>query len=119
VSAPGGAEVAWKAIEEGARVVASDGAEIGTVSEIAGDAEADIFSGLVVSTSRLGSDRFIPAERVTGIWPTRVETSLTVAESERLAEYKASVEEHWEPPDDFLTRILRRLGLLRRRDPRD
>jgi sporulation protein YlmC with PRC-barrel domain len=118
VSAPEEPQVAWKAVEEGAVVLASDGEEIGTVSEIAGDAEADIFSGLVVSTSRLGEDRFLPAERVTGIWPRRVETSVSTAESEQLEKYRAAIEEHWEPSDDFLTRLLRRLG-LRGRPPRD
>jgi hypothetical protein len=115
VSAPEQPQVAWKAIEEGAVVVAADGSELGTVTEIAGDAEADIFSGLVVSKGVLGHDRFVPAERVTGIWPTRIETSLSRAEAERLEEYRPAVEERWEPSDDLVTRILRRLGLLRRR----
>lgn len=118
MSAPAEPQVAWTAIEEGAVVLASDEKQIGTVREIAGDSEADIFSGLVVSTSRLGEGRFLPAERVTGIWPRRVETSVSTDESERLEKYEPPVEEHWAPSDDFLTRLLRRLG-LRRRPPRD
>ena len=84
-----GAEVSWKAIEKGARVVASDGEEIGKVAEIAGDSEADIFSGLVVSMSRLGRNRFLPAEQ--------------------LEEYSDPVAERWQPSEGgFLSRIFRR-----------
>ena len=118
MSAREGPEVAWKAIEQGAVVIGSDGEEIGTVTEIAGDPQADIFSGLVISISRLGHDRFLPAERVTGIWPSRVETSISNAQAEQLGDFEATVEERLEPQDDFFTRILRRLGLFDRR-PRD
>jgi sporulation protein YlmC with PRC-barrel domain len=104
-----GAEVSWKAIEKGARVIASDGEEIGRVAEMAGDSEADIFSGLVVSMSRLGRNRFLPAERVRAIWPDRVETSLTVANAEQLEEYSDPVAERWQPSEGgFLSRIFRR-----------
>lgn len=90
-------EVSWMAIEKGARVLGADGEEIGRVREIAGDAEADIFSGLVISVSRLGANRFLPAERVTGIWSRRVETSVTGEQAERLPEYEEPVAERWHP----------------------
>ena len=112
-------KVSWMAIEKGASVLASDGAEIGTVSEIAGDTEADIFSGLVVSVSRLGANRFLPSERVTGIWPDRVETSVTVEQAEQLAAYEEPVAERWQIPDDFMTRLRRLFGFYGRRGPRD
>src|SRR5207237_5860370 len=70
-------QVAWIAIDEGAIVLAADGSEIGKVKEVAGDEEHDIFDGLVVSHSRLDADRYIASERVTGIWPDKVATSLT------------------------------------------
>ena len=107
------------AIEKGARVLASDGEEIGTVHEIAGDAEADIFSGLVVSVSRLSAKRFLPSERVTGIWPDRVETSMTAAQAEGLAEYDEPVAERWQAADDFMTRLRRFFGFYGKRGPRD
>ena len=112
-------EVSWKAIEEGAVVLGSNGEEIGTVSEIAGDAEADIFSGLVVSVSRLSANRFLPAERVTGIWPNRVETSVSVEQAEQLEDYEEPVAERWQTPDDFMTRLRRLLGFYGKRGPRD
>jgi hypothetical protein len=102
-------EVSWKTIEKGARVDASDGQELGKVVEIAGDSEADIFSGLVVSLSRLGSHRFLPSERVTGIWPDRVSTSIASDEVERLPEYEEPVAERWQPPaPGFLSRFFGR-----------
>ena len=41
-------QVAWIAIELGAVVVAADGSQMGTIKEIAGDEEHDIFDGLVL-----------------------------------------------------------------------
>ncbi len=105
-------EVSWKAIEQGARVHGSDGEEIGKVDEIAGDAEADIFSGLVISSSLFSARRFLPAERVSGIWADRVETSLTAEQAEALKEYEEPVSERWDVPDDgFVSRVRRFLGL--------
>jgi hypothetical protein len=102
-------EVSWKSIEKGARVHASDNQELGKVVEIAGDTDADIFSGLVVSLSRLSSNRFLPSERVTAIWPDRVETSVASDEVESLAEYEQPVDERWQPPGPgFLRRLFGR-----------
>lgn len=112
-------QVSWKAIERGSRVLASDGKEIGKVKEIAGDAEADIFSGLVISTSALGSNRFLPAERVAGIWPERVTTDLGAGEVERLAEYRDPVSERLQIQDDFMNRLRRLFGFTRKRGPRN
>jgi len=91
-------EVSWKGIETGARVFAAGAEEIGTVKEIAGDSDADIFSGLVVSLSRLSANRFLPSERVTAIWPDRVETDLTAEQAESLEDYDEPVAERWQPP---------------------
>jgi hypothetical protein len=99
VSEGGAAEpqVAWKAIEANATVVSSDGEEIGQVAEIAGDSTADIFDGLVVSLGMIGANRHLPAERVTAIWPTRVEVDLTRAEIEALPDYEQPQSERWQP----------------------
>jgi hypothetical protein len=116
MSAP---EVSWKAIEEGASVLSPEGEEIGRVNEVAGDADADIFSGLVISVQRLGPNRFVPSERVTGIWPDRVETTVSAGEAESLKEYEEPVAERWAPPDDFMTRVRRFFGFYGKRGPRD
>jgi hypothetical protein len=72
-------QVAWKAIEEGADVVAADGEVAAHVSRIVGDSDADVFTGLAVTVHAFGHERFIPAERVGGIWPRRVEVDLSPA----------------------------------------
>jgi hypothetical protein len=102
--------VSWKAIERDAVVVSSDGEEAGRVAEVAGDPEADIFNGLVLSLGTLGKDRYLPAERVRGIWPQRVEVDATAAELRALPAYEEPVAERVVPRDSFLTRLRRLLG---------
>jgi hypothetical protein len=73
---PSEPQVAWKAIEEGADVVATDGEVHGRVSRVVGDSNADVFTGLAITTSAFGGERFVEAERVRGIWSRRVEVDL-------------------------------------------
>ena len=73
-------QVSWKALEQDATVVTSDGDESARVAEIVGDPAADIFNGLVVTLGMLDKNRDLPAERVKGIWPRRVEVDLTAAD---------------------------------------
>jgi hypothetical protein len=103
-------QVSWKAIERNARVVSSDGHDVGKVSEVAGDPNADIFDGLVVSLGTLDRDRYLAAERVRAIWPDRVEVDATAAEIEQLPEYEEPVAERWLPGDSVLARIRRFFG---------
>ena len=81
-------EVSWKVIEAGAPVTTTDGKKAGTVSRVVGDTDADVFTGLAIKVGILGSERFIPSERVVGIWPDRVEVDLGQAELEGLPEYE-------------------------------
>ncbi len=99
--------VSWKAIEKNAVVISSDGQEAGKVSEVAGDPNADIFHGLVISLGAVGANRYLPAERVRVIWPDRVEVDVRAAEMEALSEYEEPVAERWRSPDDFVTRLRR------------
>jgi uncharacterized protein YrrD len=59
--------VSWLTIEPGWTVVAGDGTEVGTVDEVVGDANADIFNGLAVATGLLSRPKYVPAERVAEI----------------------------------------------------
>ena len=59
--------VSWLLIEKGWRVVGRDGRGLGTVHEVVGDTEDDIFNGLAVSPGFLRSPHYVPAERVAGI----------------------------------------------------
>jgi len=92
-------QVAWLAIEAGASVVAADGSEVGTMKEVAGDDDRDIFHGLVVMVPGVEHDGYIPAERVTAIWPTRVHTDLAADEAHSLPPYKASPVTEWHADD--------------------
>ena len=41
--------VSWLQIEQGWKVVASDGTAVGTVAQVEGDKQSDIFDGLAVT----------------------------------------------------------------------
>ena len=90
-------QVAWKAIEQNATLVSADGEEVGQVAEIAGDSTADIFDGLVVSLGVLGTNRYLPAERVRGIWPDRVEVDLPADAIRELPPYEEPQAQRWQP----------------------
>lgn len=102
-------QVSWKALEQDATVVSSDGDESGRVVEIVGDPEADIFNGLVVDLGLLDKNRHLPAERVKAIWPKRVEVDATLEELKALPPYEEPVVESLEPEGGFLNRLRRLL----------
>jgi hypothetical protein len=101
-------QVSWKAIESDALVFSSEGEQVGTVSRIVGDADADVFTGLAISVDTLGPERFLASERVRGIWPTRVDVALTKAEIESLPDYEETPTVYWRP-DGGILGFLRRL----------
>lgn len=78
--------VSWLLIEPGWKVVTSGGEEVGTVDEVLGDRNADIFDGLAVKTSLLGAPRYVEADRVGVITPGRVQLDLSREEVDRLPE---------------------------------
>ena len=59
--------VSWFVIERGWRVLGPDGKELGTVDEVLGDSDADIFNGLQVLTGLLATPSYVPSERVAEI----------------------------------------------------
>ena len=84
------------AIEEGAEVFSVEAEAVGRVSRVVGDAEADVFTGLAIRLSALGSERFVPSERVTGIWPDRVDVDVSSAAVEQLPEYQDAPAVRWQ-----------------------
>ena len=82
--------VSWFVVERGWPVVDADGEELGSVDEVIGDADSDIFNGLSVSTGLLGRPRYVSAERVREIVEGRVALDLDRAEFDRLAEHEAA-----------------------------
>jgi uncharacterized protein YrrD len=80
--------VSWFVVEPGWTVTASDGEEVGTVHEIIGDEDADIFDGLAVSAGLLRRPRYVPAESVGEITNGRVRLTVTADAFERLDEHQ-------------------------------
>lgn len=74
--------IAYTALERGTAVVSSDGREFGTVEHVLAVDEVDVFDGIVVKTAE--GIRFVDADRVGTIYPTRVETTLSDAEADAL-----------------------------------
>ena len=103
-------QVSWKTIERDAVVVAADGSEGARVVEVAGDLDADIFSGLVVRAGTLDAKRFLPAERVRAIWAQRVQVDLTPEAIAALAPFEEPVVARLEDKGGFFSRLRRRLG---------
>ena len=85
--------VAWKVVEKGWPVYDSDGAQIGTVHEIAGDTEHDIFDGFGVKTSALGHVKYVPAEIVASIAVGEVRLSVPRSGVDALEDLHPEVEE--------------------------
>jgi uncharacterized protein YrrD len=85
--------VSWKAVEKGWPVYDRDGEQIGTIHEIAGDEEADIFDGFGVKTARFGHVKYVPAEIVASIAVGEVRLSIPGDGVAPLEDMRAEVEE--------------------------
>ena len=81
--------VSWFVVERGWEVVGSDGSKLGTVEEVLGDPELDVFDGLSVATGLLGKPRYVPSELVQEIVEGSVRLTIGRDEAERLNEYDA------------------------------
>ncbi len=79
--------VSWFLIEKGWRVVDRDGEEVGTVEEVTGDENADIFDGLSISSGLFSHARYVPSEQVDEITEGTVKLALTKDEVEALQEF--------------------------------
>ena len=79
--------VSWLLIRPGWKVYAADSREVGEVDDIAGDSGADIFDGLSVATSALGTPRYVPAEQVGTIEDGVVHLTITHEEAASLVDY--------------------------------
>ncbi len=80
--------VSWLMVEKGWQIVGANGDKLGTVDEVLGDSDADIFNGLSVSSGLLGKVRYLPAERVREIVEGRVVVDLDQDGFERLGAHE-------------------------------
>jgi hypothetical protein len=77
--------IAWRALERGARVYASDGEQLGKLSRVVADDLKDIFSGIAFQRGMLGDEFFAPAPLVDSITTDGIHLSMTGDEArERL-----------------------------------
>ena len=79
--------VSWFVIERGWRVVDRDGEEVGTVDEVTGDENADIFDGLSLQSGFFSDARYVPSEHVAEITDGTVRLDLARKEVEALQEF--------------------------------
>ena len=77
--------VSWKVVEPGWKVRDAAGKELGSVAQITGDPEADIFDGLTITQGGgiLDKPKYLPAEQVERI----VEGEIVVAAGAQLEDY--------------------------------
>jgi hypothetical protein len=81
--------VAWKVVERGWAVVASDGGAVGKVNEVLGDPEADIFDGLAVGAGAiLDRPLYVPSESVGPIEEGTVHLTIDAEEYGRSQPYE-------------------------------
>jgi hypothetical protein len=85
--------VSWKVVERGWAVYDSEGEQVGTVDEIAGDEEHDIFDGFGIKTSAFGAVKYVPAESVGSIAEGEVRLTVSGDEAARLEDLHEEVEE--------------------------
>jgi len=67
VSDPAETVISWRDVGARAPVIASDGIEVGHVSEVAALAEEDIFHGVVMTHRLLGQHLLVPASDISRI----------------------------------------------------
>jgi len=80
--------VSWLVVQRSWAVVDVDGEDLGTVDEVLGDEDTDIFNGLTVLHGLVSRPRYVPAERVAGIREGVVQLDLDKAAFEQLEPYE-------------------------------
>ena len=79
--------ISWFMIEPGWAVETTGGEQVGTVRQIVGDPNADIFDGLSVAIDMLSRPRYVPAEQVGTIVDGTVRIELTKEQFDALDDY--------------------------------
>lgn len=96
--------VSWLQIEQGWSVVASDGVAVGTVAQVEGDKQSDIFDGLAVESGQHAQLRYVRAEQVGTIHPGEVTLKIPSADAAGLEPFRAQPPEtKWVPGKPPLT----------------
>lgn len=85
--------IAWRAVKYGTPVVTKDGTKVGTVHEMLGSDEEDIFHGVRVAADK-HHDVMIAASDITSMTSPAVTTSMTADEVASLPEYREEATYH-------------------------
>lgn len=72
--------IAWTAVPQDTRVRTSDAEVVGTLSDLLGSRQEDIFHGIVVHLGRFGHHVFVSADQVSLLTRSAVGVALTSAE---------------------------------------
>ena len=81
--------VSWLQIEQGWNVATSDGVIVGTVAQVEGDKQSDIFDGLAVESKQPKRIRYVPGEQVAAIYPGEVTLKIASADIGALEPFQA------------------------------
>ncbi len=76
--------IAWRGVPVDVPVRSSEGESVGTLSDILGSDQEDIFHGIVIHLGRFGHHVFVPAEDVTLMTMSHVDVGMGTAEIEAL-----------------------------------
>jgi hypothetical protein len=76
-------------IEQGWNIVTSDGVIVGTVAQVEGDKQSDIFDGLALESRRPTQIRYVPGEQVGAIYPGEVTLKIASADIGALEPFHA------------------------------
>jgi hypothetical protein len=96
--------VSWLQIEQGWKVVTTDGVVVGTVAQVEGDKPSDIFDGLAVNSEQPKGILYVPGEQVGMIYPGEVTLKIASSETGTLEPFVAPPPETtWRPGDVPLT----------------
>ncbi len=74
--------ISWMTLDKGARIVTSDGTELGKVGDVVADRQKDIFSGITFSTGMMSEERFIPAELIERMTASTVTLTIAAADAD-------------------------------------
>jgi uncharacterized protein YrrD len=85
--------VSWKVVEKGWAVYDREGEQIGTVHEIAGDEDADIFDGFGIKTGTFGGVKYVPSEIVASIAEGEVRLTISSSDAADLEDMHEEIEE--------------------------
>jgi PRC-barrel domain len=86
--------VSWKTILDETPVFSSDDEEVGTVHEVLGSEQEDIFHGIVVRSGLLGKDVVVSARDVTGLGEKRIDLALSAQQVRDLEPFKEEESYH-------------------------